>query len=99
MAGSSSRAPGHDRGQLLADHLQRELPGGDLARVAEGDEPDLALAQASRSKLPGPGVSSWIGTQQRRDHQQRRVRVAVADRVEEAVSPPARTRGGASGRG
>ncbi|EGJ76478.1 hypothetical protein STTU_3689 [Streptomyces sp. Tu6071] len=72
-------------GHLLADGPQGQAPGRDLGRVAGGDEGEAALAEGAR--VEGGGARGLLvdAAVERRDHEERRLGVALADRVEEAV--------------
>ena len=69
--------------RALADDVERQ-PGG-VGRVARGDEAQLALAQLAEVRHRRAGGVLVDGTQDRRDNEQRRGRVALADGVEEPV--------------
>ncbi len=74
-----------DPRELLADRAQGEPAGRDLRGVARRREDEAALAQRLDVDRARPGRVLVDGAEDRRHDEQRRRRMALADRVEEAV--------------
>src|SRR3546814_20303462 len=69
-----------DPRELCADGGERELSGGALGRIARRDEAHLAMRERSGVEGPGTGCVLVDGAEDGRDDEDRRGRVAAADR-------------------